>query len=50
VLPTLAAAVSVVLGGYAFSKLGDLQGLVVSVEQSHSYPPPHHSTTSTHAQ
>lgn len=49
VLPAVAGAVSVVLGGYAFSKLGDLQGLVASVEHSHSYPPPHHSSTSTHA-
>ncbi|MFT3925496.1 MAG: hypothetical protein QM778_23355 [Myxococcales bacterium] len=40
VLPVLSALVSLMLGTGAFVKVGELQGLVASVVQSHSYPPP----------
>jgi hypothetical protein len=39
VLPVLAAIASLLLGGYAFGKLGELQNLVEDVVRSHSNPP-----------
>jgi hypothetical protein len=39
-LPVLAAVACLLLGGYAFTKLGDLQNLVEDVVRSHSNPPP----------
>ena len=40
-LPVISAVLCLVLGIYAFGKLGDLQGLVEAVVRSHSNPPPH---------
>ena len=39
-LPVLNAVVCLLLGGYAFMKLGELQTLIEEVVRSHSNPPP----------
>jgi hypothetical protein len=48
-LPLLAAVACLLLGAYAFIKLGELQRLVEDVVRSHSVPPPEQepSTTTT---
>jgi hypothetical protein len=46
-LPVLAAVASLVLGAYAFVKLGELQRLMEDVVRSHSVPPPEEQPAST---
>jgi hypothetical protein len=43
-LPVLNAVVCLLLGGYAFMKLGELQTLIEEVIRSHSNPPPEGDT------
>lgn len=45
-LPLVAAVACLVLGGYAFIKLGELQRLMEDVVRSHSVPPPEEQPTS----
>ena len=46
-LPLVAAVASLVLGAYAFIKLGELQRLMEDVVRSHSVPPPEEQPAST---